>query len=357
MNYRQLLSLFGVLFLLISCEEEDGGIGLPAQAWTYTGLGNYDVTEVEVRGEWVYAATQQGMYRKNVGNYDTLWTNAGLSGEEITDFIILGDEQLLASVRLDSNNPSTTLYMSWDGGANWTAMDTNFGGENGAVTCRALDYNVENPQVLYGRGNYNVAKSTDGGQTWSSVFADWDNTGYQADLIKVYDENPDIVWAGGETSIFSPYMVKSTDGGQNWQPVQVPSQGDNAVYTMVIDKNDPQHILAGMEGQVIASQNGGNQWEVVLTPDNYSYFLDMQISSENDDMVYAAGTDGGNALGDIIIYTSDDFGQSWNSVRHSGQEGKRYAARDLGLYSSSEGEAMYVATNQGVFIYAPNSGG
>lgn len=353
MKYLQTLSLLSLLFLMLSCEEEDNEEQLPLQEWTYTGLGNRYVVEVEVKSDWVYAATQQGMYKQRVASDDTLWTNAGLSGMEITDFVLLEAEHILASVSLDNNNPSNTLYMSHDGGANWTAMDTNFGGQEGAVTCQALDYDPNNPQVIFGRGNYNVAKSTDGGQNWTSVFADWGNIGYQADLIKVYDEDPDVVWAGGETSIFSPYMIKSTDGGQNWQPVQVPSQGDNAVYSMVIHPNDPQQLLAGMEGQVIASQNGGSIWEIVLTPDNYSYFLDLQMSLEEEERVYAAGTDGGNDLGNIIIYTSNNFGEGWSNVRHQGQEGKQYAAHDLGLYSIGGQEAMYVATNHGVFIYKP----
>lgn len=354
MKYLQTLFLISLLSLVLSsCEEEDNGTQLPLQKWTYSGLGDHYVVEVEVKGDWVYAATQQGMYKKSVGSNDTLWTSAGLSDKEVTDFILFEADHLLASVRLDSNNPSNTLYMSQDGGAQWVPVETNFGGQAGAITCQALDYDPDNPQVIFGRGNYNVAKSTDGGQSWSSVFAEWDNIGYQADLIKVYDEDPGIVWAGGETSIFSPYMVKSTDGGQNWQPVQVPSQGDNAVYSMVIHPNNPQLLLVGMEGQVIASQNGGSSWEVVLMPDNYSYFLDLQMSLEGEEKVYAAGTDGGNDLGDIIVYTSDDFGEGWSTARHQGREGKQYAARDLGLYARGGEEAMYVATNHGVFIYKP----
>lgn len=345
------------LFLATACEDDDpmgdGNEQIPSQTWTYTGLGDYRVNEVEVAGDWVYAATQQGMFKKMLGSEDTLWTDAGLSDMEITDFAVLNNERLLASVALSENNPSATLYETNNGGNNWTAVQSDFGGQQGAVTCQALDVNPLNSDIIFGRGSYNVAKSTDGGQSWSSVFADWDNIGYQADLIRVSDENPDVIWAGGETSIFSPYMVKSMDGGENWLPVQVPSEGDNAVYAMVINPENSDQILVGMEGRIIYSEDAGENWEIVLSPDNYSYFHDMQSSLEEGSKVYATGTDGGNDVGDIIIYTTTDFGQSWSTIQHAGIQGKQYAALDLGLFSGAMEEAMYVATNHGVFIYKP----
>ena len=348
------LFLLSIIFLT-ACEEDSGTENpTPDQPWTYTGLGGISVTQVAVQDDMAYAGTREGMFRQPVGSSDTSsWSSAGLGGEEITDFVITAEDQLIASVALDSDNPTNTLFITNDGGNTWTPLASDFGGESGTVTCQALDYDPTNTSVLYGRGNYNIAKSTDGGTTWTSVFAEWGSIGYQADLIKVYDDNPDIVWAGGETSIFSPYMVKSMDAGESWQLVQVPSQGDNAVYSMVFAQNSPERILAGMEGQVIYTEDGGENWQIVLQPDNYSYFNDMKRSEQNPDNIYIAGTDGGNDLGDVIIYTSSDFGQSWNSAQHAGQPGKEYAARDLGLYTASGAEAMYVATNDGVFIYKP----
>ena len=214
--YNFFLTPVILLLLLAACEEEESADPVPDQPWSYTGLGGLSVQEVEVNGDWVYAATQNGMLRQSINSSDTTWMVAGLKGLNITDFAILPEDRLVASVVLNQNNPSNTLYVSHDGGDNWLPLTDDFGGDLGAVTCQALDYNPDNPSVLYGRGNYNIAKSTDGGETWSSVFGAWDAIGYQADLIQVYDSNPDIVWAGGETSIFSPYMVKSTDGGQNW---------------------------------------------------------------------------------------------------------------------------------------------
>ncbi|MDF9800194.1 photosystem II stability/assembly factor-like uncharacterized protein [Catalinimonas alkaloidigena] len=357
MNIKAIFWVVGILFLATACDENDpmgdGNEQIPSQTWTYTGLGDYYVNEVEVSGDWVYAATQEGMFKKMLGSEDTVWSDAGLSGMEVTDFAILTNEHLLASVALSAENPSATLYETNNAGNSWTALQSDFGGQQGAITCQALDVNPVNADIVFGRGAYNVAKSTDGGQSWTSVFADWDNAGYQADLIRVSDENPDVIWAGGETSIFSPYMVKSTDGGQNWLPIRVPADGDNAVYSMVIKSENSDQLLVGMEGRIIYSADAGENWEIVLSPDNYSYFHDMQNSREDGDKVYAAGTDGGTDLGDIIIYTTTDFGQSWNTVQYGGQQEKQYAALDLGLFSGTTEEAMYVATNHGVFIYKP----
>ncbi len=60
-----------------------------------------------------------------------------------------------------------------------------------------------------------------------------------------------------------------------------------------------------------------------------------------------------NESGDIVIYSSDNFGENWSNVSHSGESGKDYAARDPGLYVQSGRGAMYAATNDDVFIYRP----
>lgn len=185
------------------------------------------------------------------------------------------------------------------------------------------------------------------------MYGEWQGIGYQSDLIQIDPNNTNIVWAGGETSIFSPYLVKSSDAGQTWQGANIPYDGNNAVYAMAIDPVNSDHVLVGMEGRMIVTEDGGNDWEILFSPENPSYFNDMQVSILNQRTVYAAGTDGGNALGDIIVYSSADFGNTWETAEHEGVEGKAYAAQDLALYAQQGQELVYVGTNHGVFIYQP----
>ena len=293
------------------------------------------------------------MYRKSTDPQDTVWLKAGLSGLEVADFVVLSEEELLASVVIGPNNPTTNFYRSNDGGASSTPVASDFGGEAGSMTCQALALSPQSIDVMYGRGHYNVAKSTDGGTTWTSVFSEWDNIGYQADLMYVNPNNADQVWAGGETSIFSPYLIKSTDAGQTWTPADVPANGDNAVYSLTVHPSDAQRVLVGMEGQIVYSEDGGNRWEVVYSPDTYSYFFDLQASPVQDERVYAVGTDGGNDLGDVLLFVSDNFGQQWEMLRYEGAGELQYAARDMAIAVIDGKETVFIGTNRGVVRYNP----
>jgi len=311
-------------------------------------------SQIKDNSESLFAATRNGMYRKPLYVQDTSsWVLVGLSGLEVTDFVLVGAETLIASVALDANNPVNTLYKSIDEGNTWEPLESNFGGNAGNVTCQTLALSSQQPDVLYGRGQYNVAKSTNMGETWTSVLADWDNIGYQADLMYVDPNDAQIVWAGGETSIFSPYLFKSIDTGENWIPTDIPADGDNAVYSLVTHPTDNQRVLVGMEGQIMYSEDGGNLWRLSFAPENYSYFNDLGLSNSVDGRVYAAGTDGGNDLGDILLYISDDFGETWEVKRHEGENDEEYAAQNLLVTTVEQQETIFVGTNLGIFRYNP----
>lgn len=346
--------VFLAALLLLSCDDDEPENVSPT--WTLRGLSGQSVSEIKLSGQTLFAATDNGMYRQAVDAVDTAWDTAGLVGREITDFVVLSNRALLASVVIGPDNPAATFYRSEDDGDTWTPVNSNFGGEAGSITCQALAVSPSSSDVLYGRGNYNVAKSTDRGQTWTSVFSSWDNIGYQADLMYVYPNDADQVWAGGETSIFSPYLIKSTDAGQTWTLLEVPADGDNAVYSLVAHPTDPRRVLAGMEGQIIYSEDGGSQWEVIYSPDAdiYSYFLDLLLSPVQEERVYAVGTDGGTGLGDVLLYVSDDFGQQWEMLRYEGLRGVQYAARDMAVTMVEGAETIFIGTNRGVVRYHPD---
>jgi photosystem II stability/assembly factor-like uncharacterized protein len=352
LHLRYLTSLL-ILFttILASCNDDDEA---PLPTWMNQGLGNHSITQLKDNSESLFAATRSGMYRKPIYVQDTSsWVLVGLSGMEVTDFVLIGAETLIASVALDANNPVNTLYKSVDEGNTWQPLESDFGGNAGNLTCQTLALSSQQPDVLYGRGQYNVAKSTDMGESWTSVLANWDNIGYQADLMYVDPNDAQIVWAGGETSIFSPYLFKSIDSGENWIPMDVPADGDNAVYSLVTHPTDNQRVLVGMEGQVVYTEDGGDIWRLQFAPENYSYFNDLALSTSAGDRVYAAGTDGGNDLGDILLYVSDDFGETWEVRRHEGEANREYAAQKLLVTTVEQQETIYVGTNQGVFRYNP----
>ncbi len=353
MRFNHFFIIIVLLMFCTACEDDEGTQPDKfATTWTYLGLGEHNIQEVKIIDNTVFAATRDGMFKKSTSNTDTLWQTAGLEGMEITDFVAYSSDEMLASFKVSGSQPET-LYETTDGGMTWAPLESNFGGEQNTQTCRALEKAPADNDVLFGRGDANVAKSTDGGLTWESTYQEWNNIGYQADLIVVDENNPDIVWAGGETSIFSPYIIKSTDRGESWLPQQVPNQGDNAVYSMAIHPDNSERILVGMEGQIIHTTDGGENWEVNFTPAESSYVHDIQNSLMQTGKVFATGTDGGTSLGDIIIFVSDDFGGNWETIKHEGKTNEQYGAVDMALLANENEEFVYVGTNRGVFVYTP----
>ena len=102
----------------------------------------------------------------------------------------------------------------------------------------------------------NLYRTTDGGQSWTSVFT---STGAIRSLA-IDRWNPSIVYAGDAN-----YKVyKSTDGGDNWDVILAAPQqegGPSSGDLLAIDPHVPSYLyLAGM-GWVGRSTDGGDTWE------------------------------------------------------------------------------------------------
>ncbi|MCK4639735.1 MAG: T9SS type A sorting domain-containing protein [Candidatus Marinimicrobia bacterium] len=318
--------------------------------WSYLGLGNKSVNKISILDSIAYVATDDGLFRKNLDVDDTLWTAIGLQGKMITDFILFDHYEIVACITDYYAVVDTSLYKTSDGGINWIPYQNGFGGEEGSKECHALEMNPDAPDTLYARGSWAVAKSTNRGQNWQCVYGNWDQFGYQSPLIKIDRNNPAIVWAGGESSIFSPYLLKSTDYGNNWQFISIDTGGDNACYSLVINPNNSNEALVGMEGRIMHTSDGGGNWNTIFSPASYTYIIDMEVSLNNSNLVYATGSDNGTGGGDLLFYKSGDFGNSWDTIKYTEGTGI-YSAEDLEIKKTGNIDELFLATNRGVYKY------
>lgn len=346
---KHIFLIYLILFSIftISCQKDDPEPPQPVEKWQSLGLANTHVAKIRFSENYIYVATFNGVFRSNINNISANeWQNIGLESKQVQDLIIFNDQEILAAIQLGPEE-DISLYRTTDGGNNWVPHQQGFGGEAPA-TVQALEHDPANPDVLWARGEYVVARSTDRGQSWENVFGEWDLAGYQAPLIKVNPNFPDFIWAGGENAIFQPYLLKSTDRGATWNSVEIPYEGDNAVYDLVSHRDNPEHVLIGMEGQILSSLYGGENWETSISIEDGTYIISMVNHPIQSETIYASGSQGGTSGGNLFYYQSNDFGQTWEL--HENTEGSGiFFVNDLAVQANGDDLVLYFATDRGVY--------
>jgi photosystem II stability/assembly factor-like uncharacterized protein len=196
---------------------------------------------------------------------------------------------------------------------------------NGRVNVVAL-HPSDSKTWLVGESTGGIFKTTDGGQSYSSVF---DKFNYLSISEIVYHPvNHNIVFAGTGDENISGYpfsgdgIYRSTDGGNTWQPFALQNVG--IISKICIHPQHPDTIFAASMGVpfyadslrgVFRTYDGGNTWQNVLLPDTTAGVIDMMIDYNDPNTIYAVG---------------------WNRVRNNhlslakGMQSQLYVSRDGG---------------------------
>lgn len=215
----------------------------------------------------------------------TMWTNLGIYGGNVQDLAVDPENpaRIYASTYLGRG-----LYRSQDGGATWQAleMDNTLIGEDTfhEQAVYAVAVAPSNPDIVWAAHNYWVAKSIDGGETWthirnSSIQRDCTDCGGSGDdwrfckAVAILPGNPDVVYVGtggayGSDAGGAVYVT--TDGGATWSKLNQGVNLDYGVEDLAIDPVDPDIIWAvtnsngyggAFDGTVYRSTNGGQDFE------------------------------------------------------------------------------------------------
>jgi photosystem II stability/assembly factor-like uncharacterized protein len=310
--------------------------------WQSLGLSGHQLNKLRICGSYLYACTTDGLHRLPTSAADTTWNLLAFAGESVLDLTSIGGPDTLLAAKALSGAPADTvsLFRSTDSGLSWVPFQNNFGA-GGHRRARKL-HSLEGGTVLAASGR--IEKFTDGGLTWRVVT--------QAGVVNALESspaNPQVVWCGGETVIFQPYILKSTDAGETWKDMNLFAGGDNAVDAIAGHPTDADVVYLGMEGRVMKSEDGGASWLNMTSPDPSLYTFGMAIRPVLPLKVYAAG---GSFVPDprgVVFYQSSDGGISWQDFSYPAGAG--YGATQLLLEMGPAEETLYVATYNGVFRF------
>jgi photosystem II stability/assembly factor-like uncharacterized protein len=248
-------------------------------------------------------AAQAAYHLWVIQNAGSVWTESdhGLTGNFGLQVAV--DPSVPTNIYLASANGSG-ISKSSDGGKNWTNVFT-VGAYSVAVD--PFDPNhilagvsLADPLSL---SDSPLQVSNDGGVTWTD---DPVPPQIQQTIPTSIIFDPSTVGTIYLASSFTPGVgiAKSTDGGASWSMMTngLDTPSSLIVYSLAIDPSNPQVVLAGTAGGVYKSADGGGTWALKSSAQvPYSIVFD----SNRPGYVYASGA---------ILLKSTDDGETWSQV-------------------------------------------
>jgi photosystem II stability/assembly factor-like uncharacterized protein len=209
-----------------------------------------------------------------------------------------------------SNNVAskTTAADSW----NFVGPDKCGGGYSGLGRINVVTFDPVDSNVLYvGSAGGSAWKTTDGGNTWKSLYDDM--VTLSVTDIRVNPANRNTVYVvTGDADGFGDYSVgvlKSYDGGTTWANIG-PSTWSLDSFRMaralVINPLDTNELILGTNVGLYRSNNGGASW-YKLNNNSYRRIL---FSPDDTSIVYATVELSSGAQ----VYRSTDGGYNWAPV-------------------------------------------
>ncbi len=346
-----ILMIFVSFLGLFSCSTDshstkqlnvEGSFGEPS-------LPKQEIFEIKANGENLYAGTGNNLYLKS--KQESAWQPLALQGGEVRTFVVLSEQELLASVNFN-NGDSLTIARSNDGGESWNSFRNGFGG-NQQVIPYTMDAEKGNPSVIFARAApiMNVARSINRGTNWESVVGSWNDPNLGAGIfVKIDSNNPQNVWAGGANALFQPSLFKSENGGDDWKGLIVLKGIEATVHDLLINPNSSDQAIIGLGGTItparliLKTTDSGQIWETVYEGVNTHT---LAHSTRNPEVVYASGQ---NTEGMVFFAASGDFGDTWQTVEFKGGP-TQIRVNDMISVLQNGKEVLYFGTNKGVYSY------
>jgi photosystem II stability/assembly factor-like uncharacterized protein len=305
--------------------SDDGLTALEFTAMTSDGRGN------------LYLGTGSSGVLKS-GDKGATWSfvNSGLSTDP--GGVLIGSlvpDASAATTLYAISSSTTAIFKTTDGGTRWTELE--LGGFAAAV-------DPENDQTIYygnGAAAGGMAKSIDGGSTWSVV-----STGLGSNLVTavaVDPANSNIVFAGTENG----GLFVTTDGGGSWQPAGTGLPTSSQwVTALAIDPATPTTVYVSFAGKdIYKSVDGGNIWVTSSKGMASEEVISTIQISDSPAVMYAMSN-----IGDV--YQSTDAGADWSGISTAGS-GAVFTPAAMIFVPRTPTDLYAAGTDGKMYLYSP----
>ncbi|MEO0130022.1 MAG: T9SS type A sorting domain-containing protein [candidate division WOR-3 bacterium] len=253
----------------------------------------------------------------------------------------LSDNQLLIGMHQQSWDYSGGIYKSYNQGRRWLWRSK---GLSWVGHIRQIDQDPFNPNIIYsaqgisywstiiGRPYGQIYKSTDGGETWSSI-APYDSVWWAVHCSR---RHPGVILISGKMGTY-----RSTNSGNNWQLV-LNAQGTEFTF----DPNHPDTIYLGtISNYICRSTNGGLSWETNIGNSlPTSVIWSIAVDPQSSQILYAVPALWSNQFG---LYRSTDYGNSWNQVLSSSVWFVRVSPLNPNIVWAGGNTGVWLSTDRG----------
>ena len=205
---------------------------------------------------------------------------------------------------------SGAVFTSTDAGATWHRTGTE-----ASLGYGPLAVDLQNPDTVYGSGD-GVAKSVDGGHTWTTNHKGLVNTSISS--LVIAPERPATFYAGGYGGVF-----KSTDRGKTWRAASSGLEATTTVATLAVDPQHPQTIFAGdpwsglggaQSSGLFKSIDGGLTWSTVHTGLPENAVQAVAIDPQRPSTVYVGACKGRCGVWSGTLLKTVDSGATWRAI-------------------------------------------
>ena len=227
----------------------------------------------------------------------------------------------------------------------------------------------------FGATGGGVWKSTDGANTWSSIF---DKDGAPSiGSIAVAVSDPNVIYVGtGEACIRGNIsngdgVWKSVDAGKSWKNVGL--KDTRAIGKIIVNPHNPDNVFVAALGHpfgpnsergVFRSIDGGKTWDKVLYKDENTGAIDLAFDPQNPHILFASLwetrrtpwslSSGGPGSG---LYRSTDSGATWKKIEEHGLPKGPYGRIGLAVGANSDRVYAIIEAKEAGGFYRSDDGG